>query len=141
MISTVEKVLFLKGVELFSQIPGEDLSQIGQIADEVEFEREALIIDEGELGDSMFLVISGQVRVHQGDKEIAVLGERQVVGEMAVLDSEPRSASVTAFSDVTLLRILQEDFSDILTEKPEIALNIIKVLSRRLRNTTSKSHA
>lgn len=141
MISTVEKVLFLKGVELFSQIPGEDLSQIGQIADEVEYEQGTLIIDEGELGDSMFLVISGQVRVHQGDKEIAVLGARQVVGEMAVLDSEPRSASVTALDDVILLRILQEDFSDILTEKPEIALNIIKVLSRRLRSTTSKSHA
>lgn len=139
MISTVEKVLFLKGVELFSQIPGEDLSQIGQIADEVEFERDAVVIDEGELGDSMFLLISGQVRVHQGDKEIAVLGERQVVGEMAVLDSEPRSATVTALTDVTLLRILQEDFSDILTEKPEIALGIIKVLSRRLRSTTSKS--
>lgn len=139
MISTVEKVLFLKGVELFSQIPGEDLSQIGQIADEVEVERDAVVIDEGELGDSMFLLISGQVRVHQGDKEIAILGERQVVGEMAVLDSEPRSATVTALTDVTLLRISQEDFSDILTEKPEIALGIIKVLSRRLRSTTSKS--
>ncbi|MFH1809836.1 MAG: cyclic nucleotide-binding domain-containing protein [Pseudomonadota bacterium] len=139
MISTVEKVLFLKGVELFGQISGEDLSQIAQIADEVEFEREQLVMREGELGDSLFLIISGQVRVHKVELEIAVLGERQVVGEMALLDSEPRSASVTAVTDVTLLRIQQEDFADILTEKPEIALGIIKVLSRRLRKTTSRA--
>ncbi len=139
MISTVEKVLFLKGVELFGQISGEDLSQIAQIADEVEFDADQLIIREGELGDSLFLIISGQVRVHQGEREIVVLGEAQVVGEMALLDAEPRSASVTSVSDVTLLRILQEDFSDILSEKAEIAQGIIKVLSRRLRTTTSKS--
>jgi CRP-like cAMP-binding protein len=139
MISTVEKVLFLKGVELFGQIAGEDLSQIAQIADEVEFDHEQQIIREGELGDSLFLIITGQVRVHKGELEIAVLGERQVVGEMALLDSEPRSASVTALTDVTLLRIQQEDFADILTEKPEIALGIIKVLSRRLRKTTSRA--
>jgi len=138
MISTVEKVLFLKGVELFGQISGEDLSQIAQIADEVDFEQDQRIILEGDLGDSLFLIISGKVRVHHEEQEIAVLGERQVFGEMALLDSEPRSASVTAVSDVTLLRIQQEDFSDIVTEKAEIAMGIIKVLSRRLRDTTHR---
>lgn len=139
MISTVEKVLFLKGVELFSQISGEDLSQIAQISDEVEFDQEQLIIREGDLGDSLFLIISGQVKVHIKEREVAVLGDRQVFGEMALLDSEPRSASVTALTAVTVLRIQQEDFADILTEKAEIALGIIKVLSRRLRATTSRS--
>ncbi|MBN2360951.1 MAG: cyclic nucleotide-binding domain-containing protein [Deltaproteobacteria bacterium] len=139
MISTVEKVLFLKGVELFGQIAGEDLAQIAQIADEVEFDQDQMIIREGDLGDSLFLIISGQVRVHQDEREIAQLGERQVFGEMALLDSEPRSASVTALSDVTLLRIQQEDFLDILTEKAEIALGIIKVLSRRLRDALRKN--
>lgn len=133
MISTVEKVLFLKGVDLFGVIPGEDLSQIAQIADEVDLDAGEPVFREGDLGDSLYLVVSGTVRVHSGEKEIALLGERQVFGEMALLDSEPRSASVTAVSDVTLLRIQQEDFADILSEKSEIAQGIIKVLSRRLR--------
>ncbi|MEW5855501.1 MAG: cyclic nucleotide-binding domain-containing protein [Myxococcota bacterium] len=138
MISTVEKVLFLKGVDLFSAIPGEDLSQIAQIADEVELDLGETIFKEGDLGDSLYLIVSGKVRIHRGDTEIAVLGERQVFGEMALLDSEPRSASVTALTDVTLLRIHQEDFADILAEKSEIAQGIIKVLTRRLRGQIKK---
>jgi CRP-like cAMP-binding protein len=138
VISTVEKVLFLKGVDLFSAIPGEDLSQIAQIADEVELDGGETVFKEGDLGDSLYLIVSGKVRVHKGAVEIAVLGERQVFGEMALLDSEPRSASITSVSDVTLLRIHQEDFADILAEKSEIAQGIIKVLSRRLRGQLNK---
>jgi CRP/FNR family cyclic AMP-dependent transcriptional regulator len=138
MISTVEKVLFLKGVDLFSAIPGEDLSQIAQIADEVELDTGETIFKEGEQGDSLYLIVSGRVRVHKGELEVAQLGERQVFGEMALLDSEPRSASITAMSDVALLRIQQEDFADILSEKGEIAQGIIKVLCRRLRGQLQK---
>ncbi len=138
MISTVEKVLFLKGVDLFSAIPGEDLSQIAQIADEVDMDAGEPVFKEGDLGDSLYLIVGGKVKIHRGPSEIAVLGERQVFGEMALLDSEPRSASATAVSDVTMLRILQEDFADILAEKSEIAQGIIKVLSRRLRGQLNK---
>ena len=138
MISTVEKVLFLKGVDLFSAIPGEDLSQIAQIADEVDMDAGEPVFKEGDLGDSLYLIVGGKVKIHRGASEIAVLGERQVFGEMALLDSEPRSASATAVSDVTMLRILQEDFVDILAEKSEIAQGIIKVLSRRLRGQLNK---
>jgi CRP/FNR family cyclic AMP-dependent transcriptional regulator len=138
VISTVEKVLFLKGVDLFSAIPGEDLSQIAQIADEVELDGGETVFKEGDPGDSLYLIVAGKVRVHKGATEIALLGERQVFGEMALLDSEPRSASITSVSEVTLLRIHQEDFADILSEKSEIAQGIIKVLSRRLRGQLNK---
>lgn len=135
MISTVEKVLLLKSIDLFSQIPGEDLSQIAQITDQVQFEEGDEIFHEGDPGDSLYLVIEGRIRVHRGGVEVAVLGERQVFGEMALLDSEPRSASVLAVTDLTLLKIARDDFNEILAEKAEIAQGIIKVLTRRLRNT------
>jgi CRP-like cAMP-binding protein len=133
MISTVEKVLFLKGIELFSQIPGEDLSQIALITDEVEYDEGESIFEEGDPGDSLYFVIEGKVRVHSGGVQLAVAGERQVFGEMAVLDGELRSASISALSDLTLLRIHRDDFKEILREKPEIAQGIIQVLTRRLR--------
>jgi CRP-like cAMP-binding protein len=139
MISTVEKVLFLKSIDLFSQIPGEDLSQIAQITDELHYEEGEQICREGDPGDSLYLIIEGRVRVHRGDHGIAELGERQVVGEMALLDSEPRSASVTALSPLTLLTLVRDDFNEILAEKAEIAQGIIKVLTRRLRATLSMS--
>jgi CRP-like cAMP-binding protein len=139
MISTVEKVLFLKSIDLFSQIPGEDLSQIAQITDEVHYEEGDEIFHEGDPGDSLYLVIEGRVRVHKGGHDLAVLGERQVFGEMSLLDSEPRSASVGAMTDLTLLKIARDDFNEILAEKAEIAQGVIKVLTRRLRNTLSLS--
>jgi CRP-like cAMP-binding protein len=133
VISTVEKVLFLKSIDLFSQIPGEDLSQIAQITDEVHFEEGDAIFAEGDIGDTLYFVIEGKVRIHSGADEVAVLGERQVFGEMALLDSQPRSASASVISDVTLLKIQRDDFNEILAEKSEIAQGIIKVLTRRLR--------
>jgi CRP-like cAMP-binding protein len=74
------------------------------------------------------------VRVHKQDRVIAELGERECFGEMAILDAAPRSATVTALDDTSLLKITREDFQEIMTEKPEIAMGIIKVLTRRLRD-------
>ncbi len=141
MISTVEKVLFLKSVDLFAKIPGEDLAQIAGIAQEISFEQGELIIQEGEMGDSLFLIIEGQVQVHRLAQEISRLGERDAFGEMALLDHEPRSASVTALSDVTCLKVEREDFFELMSEKIEIAHGIIRVLTHRLREANEKLSA
>jgi CRP/FNR family transcriptional regulator, cyclic AMP receptor protein len=134
LLTTVEKVLFLKSIELFSQIPGEDLAQVALIATEESREQGEEIFAEGESGDALYLVLEGKVRVHKDDRVIAELGERECFGEMAILDASPRSATVTALDNTNLLKISREDFQEIMSEKPEIALGIIKVLSHRLRN-------
>ena len=134
MITTVEKVLFLKSIDLFSQIPGEDLAQVALISTEEAREQGEEIFAEGEAGDALYLVLEGKVRVHKQDRVIAELAERECFGEMAILDAAPRSATVTAVSDANLLKISREDFEEIMSEKPEIALGIIRVLSRRLRD-------
>ena len=136
MLSTIEKVLFLKGVDLFSQIPAEDLAQIEQIAVETHFDRGQCIIKQGEIGDCLYLIIEGEVKVVMDEVEIARLGEKECVGEMSILDSEPRSASVFAVTDVVLLKIKQEDFYEMISERPEIAQGVITVLTRRLRFKT-----
>ncbi len=138
MISTVEKVLFLKSIDLFSQIPGEDLARVAQIAEEIDFEPSDTVISEGEIGDSMYLIVDGRVQVFKGDRLVVELGERECVGEMAILDSEPRSATVKTQSAVRALKIEREDFYDLMNEKLEIAQGIIKVLTRRLRKTTAR---
>jgi CRP/FNR family transcriptional regulator, cyclic AMP receptor protein len=137
MISTVEKVLFLKSIDLFSQIPSEDLAKIALISKEEEVESGEEIFAEGEAGDALYLVLNGKVRVHRSERMIAELGERECFGEMALLDAAPRSASVSALEETQVLKIEREDFQEIMSEKPEIALGIIKVLSTRLRNAIS----
>lgn len=139
-ISTVEKVLFLKSIDLFSQIPGEDLSQIALITDEVQFDTGEEIVRQGDNGQTLFLIIAGKVRIHATGvaDDLAVLGERGVFGEMSLLDNEPRSASVTAMTDVVCLKIERDDFNEILAEKSEIAQGVIKVLTRRIRDTLDR---
>lgn len=139
-ISTVEKVLFLKSIDLFSQIPGEDLSQVALITDEVQFDTGEEIVRQGDNGQTLFLIIAGKVRIHVTGvaDDLAVLGERGVFGEMSLLDNEPRSASVTAMTDVVCLKIERDDFNEILAEKSEIAQGVIKVLTRRIRDTLDR---
>jgi CRP/FNR family cyclic AMP-dependent transcriptional regulator len=80
MLSTVEKVLFLKSVDLFSKITGEDLNQVAGIAEEVNFEQDELIFQEGEMGDSLYLIVDGSVVVHRQAKEITRLIAKEAFG-------------------------------------------------------------
>lgn len=132
-LTVVEKVLFLKGIDLFSALAGEDLAEIAAITEEVTRDRGEVILTEGEHGDALYFVIEGRVAVKKGAKVLAELGEREVFGEMALLDPGPRSATVEALDDVTLLAIARDDFDDLMRERPEVPIGVLKVLVRRLR--------
>ena len=132
---TVQKILFLRNVPLFSGMPPSELSYLAGIAEEVVYSAGSPIIREGEHGDSMFLIAEGEVQIHRGEGQLAVLRQQDYFGEMSILDGEPRSASASALTDCLLLRINQADFHDILSHHFEVALTIIRTLTRRLRNT------
>jgi CRP-like cAMP-binding protein len=133
MMPTVEKVLFLKRVPLFAGVPTRDLVPVAGIAEEVPSEAEERIITEGEPGSAMYLIVEGEVAIHRGDRRLAVLHPQDCFGEMSILDHEPRSASATALTDCLLLKVDQEHFHGILAQNPEVALAIIRTLTRRLR--------
>lgn len=137
-MTTVEKVFFLKGVSIFSAVPGEELAEIALITEEVDRSPGEVFIREGDVDDSLYVVVEGRVRVQRGDRVLAELGEREVVGELALLDPAPRNATVSAITDVTLLRLDGDAFSEIMREKHEIAQGITKVLVRRLRLAGAK---
>ncbi len=133
MITTAEKVLFLKGIELFAAVPSEDLVEIAAITTEVAADESEEVFREGDRGDALYLVVDGSVRVERGGRTLAVLGVRDVFGEMSLLDAEARSATAVAVSGLTLLRIGRDDFTAVLRERPEVAAGVLRVLSRRLR--------
>ena len=137
MYSTLEKTIFMKGVDLFRDISGEEVSHVAQIAEEIEYGSEQTIFDEGDVGDSMFIIVDGAVRIHKGNKELAVLSIGKFVGEMALLDQEPRSASVTSTEETTLLEINGEDFYDLMACRMEIMQGIVKILTQRLREANA----
>ena len=137
MYSTLEKTIFMKGVDLFRDISGEEVSHVAQIAEEIEYDSEQTIFKEGDVGDSMFIIVDGAVRIHKGDKELAVLSKGKFVGEMALLDQEPRSASVTSTEETTLLEINGEDFYDLMASRMGIMQGIVKILTQRLREANA----
>ena len=131
---TVEKILFLKNVPLFSKLPPEELGHLAGIAEEIVYPEGEVIIREGDHGEEMFLIVEGEVEITRGSESLAVLRSQDYFGEMSILDGEPRSATITAKADCLLLRIRQSDFYDILERHFNVALTIIHTLTRRLRD-------
>ena len=134
MLTTVEKALALKKVELFSDVPGEALSDIAFLLNEVFFEKGAYIVSEEEIGRELYIIIKGSVDIISNATIIDSAKKGAYFGEMAIIDSQPRSADVIATQDVTLLKMDKDDFHEILKQRPEVAIGIIKVLNRRIRN-------
>jgi hypothetical protein len=134
MLSTVEKVLILKTVSMFSQTPDHVLADVANLLEEVDVSEQETIFTQGDPGDSLYVIVDGKVRVHDGERLLNYLGERDVFGEMALLDPEPRLASVTAVEATRLFRLDQAPFYELMAERPEVATGIIRVLSGRLRN-------
>ncbi|MEZ0612098.1 cyclic nucleotide-binding domain-containing protein [Fibrella sp. WM1] len=132
-VSTIERVFLLKNSRLFSDTPANVLASIAPIMKEVTFTDGEAIVQQGDIGTSLFVLFDGQVGVYTGDTLLAELGRGDVFGELALLDAEPRSATVTAQGDVLAFRIDQDDFYDLMEERPEVLRNIIGLLSRRIR--------
>lgn len=136
MLLTIEKVMILKDVEIFSTTPEEDLIEVASIVEEVSVEKDTEFIKKDDIGTSMYIIIEGEMKVHDGDKELAVLGNRKVFGELAALDPEPRSASITALKDTHLFRLDQGPLYDLMAEHVEVVRGIMHVLCNRMRNAT-----
>ncbi|GAB4441537.1 MAG: hypothetical protein OHK0015_38990 [Chloroflexi bacterium OHK40] len=133
MLTTLEKVLILKSVSIFSDTADVVLAEVAAILSEEEVPAGTPIFARGDLGTSMYVIVSGRVRVHDGERTLNELGSRDVFGEMALLDPEPRIASVTAIEDTLLFRVDHEPFVQVMADRVEVALGIIRVLTRHLR--------
>lgn len=133
MLLTIERVAILKSIEIFSETPDQILASVARIIEEVELMPGEAFIQEGESGDCLYVVVEGLVRVHQRGETLLELGPGKMVGELALLDPEPRSASVTAVTDTLLFRIDKEPFNEVMADRPEIAQGVIRTLVRRVR--------
>ena len=143
-LSLMERILFFKRVPLFANLSSRDIKQVAALAQEESFPDGVNIVREGEIGDVMFIIISGEVRVlmTQGQKEVELARRKagEYVGEMALISREPRSATVTAVGDVRALCIDQKSFESLLRDRPDASLAVIQVLCERLKEASGKLH-
>ena len=87
----------------------------------------------------MYIIQQGNIKIHKGTTTLAILKEKEVFGELSLLDADTRSASATADTDCILYKIDQEPFYELMDERPEVAKGFIKILCQRLRIMNEKS--
>lgn len=138
MLTSVERLLFVRAVPIFQELRDDFLVRVASVMDELSFPANHTIFTEGQEGRSLYIVVSGSVRVHIGDRELTQLSEGACFGEMSLFDAEPRSASVTTLKTCECLVLTQMQLYDAIDETPGIAINIIRLLSRRIRELNSK---
>jgi CRP-like cAMP-binding protein len=138
MLTTVEKVIFLQGIDIFEHTLTEDLAHIALITEEVDLKENAIIFKEGDISDAMYMVIDGKVRLTRDKHEIMVAGRKDVFGSWALFDDEPRIVTATTLEECSLLRIYKEDFIDLLADHVEITQSILKTMVKRLRNLMAR---
>lgn len=134
----IDKVMALKAVNIFSNLPEHILAEIAEIIDIEEHTEGETIINKGYIGNSMYLIRKGKVKVHDGDKIFARLNENDIVGELSLLAPVPRTANVIATENLVLFKIEREYFMDLLYEEPELMHGIMEVLVNRIMHLNDK---
>jgi len=145
MLSTIERVIFLKEVPFFSEMTIGQIRALAGIAEEVHYEDDQVIFREGEAGGTLYVIVSGRVAIeHQAESSsgsvarLATLEARQYFGESSIFDELPRSASAIAVGPTHLLSIRKEPLVALVQTDPTLALELIRVLSLRLRQANEQ---
>ena len=134
MLSLVEKVLILKSAPLFAETSDHVLAEIAGLVEQVPFEKDQAVFHQGDPGDSLYVIVSGSVRVWDGDRLLNELKEGDAFGELALLDPEPRLGTVKAAETTQLLRLDSASFREVLESQPEVSSAILRVVTKYLRS-------
>lgn len=138
MLSIIEKVIFLQDVDIFKHISSEDLSYVASITVEQNVEKESVIYKEGDISDSMYMVIDGKVRLHVGESLVMIAELNDVFGAWSLFDDEVRLISATAFEDSLLLKIDKANMIELLADHVGVTEGILKAMAKRLQNIARK---
>ncbi|HEY5920797.1 MAG TPA: cyclic nucleotide-binding domain-containing protein [Kofleriaceae bacterium] len=143
-LTTIEKMMLIRQVPIFAELDAEDLEELASIVEERRIAADKDLFREGDVGDAVYLIIKGRVRVFVGggerpEKTINELGPGACIGEMAVLDASPRSATVRALEATRALRVPGEGFKRVMSERSEMSEAIVAELVRRMRGMMAEA--
>lgn len=134
MLTEEDKLQFLQQTELFAEIPESELKAISQIASEVAYPADSMLFEEGDEGDSLYLIIDGKVSIIKAGTEVLFFDEKgYCLGEIALIDNKPRSATVKTVKPTQFLRITRNDFYNAMAREPRIGSGMFRVLNDKIR--------
>jgi CRP/FNR family cyclic AMP-dependent transcriptional regulator len=138
-----ERTQTLKAVPFFTQLSDRELDVVRAVSTEKTYPKNAVVLTEGEMGDSLYMIQSGKVKVFIGDEDgreiiLKILGPGDFFGEMSMIDKQPRSASVTTIEASTFLVLSHAAFERCVEQAPRIANMVMRVLAQRVREADRK---
>ncbi len=140
-MSLNEEVELLRNIPLFVNVEPSKLKLLAFASERVTFQDGQTVCHQGEIGDAAYLIVDGKADVivdtPSGPVTVAKVGKNDLVGEIAILCDVPRTATITANSELTTLRISKDLFFRLVTEFPQMAVEIMRVLAQRLERTTA----
>jgi CRP-like cAMP-binding protein len=144
-MSLAEEVEALKKIPLFANIELSKLKLLAFTSERLAFRGGEVICQQGEMGDAAYIIMDGEadviVEVDGEPRTVTTLGKNDFVGEISILCDVPRTATVKAKSDVTTLMITKELFFRMVTEFPQMAVEVMRELALRLERTTKAAFA
>ena len=135
----IEKLLILRSSEIFVNTPEQELIDLAMILEEVLIEPGVKIFSKGDVGNCMYFIVKGKIRIHDGEHTFAILEDGEILGELSLMDSESRSANATALEESIILKLVQEPFYEIILDNADVLKGILKTLCKRLRDMDAKS--
>ena len=128
-----DKVSVLRAVPLFADLDERSLQAVALLAREVQFKAGEAFMLEGEIGDEFYVIVEGSVRIDKGDRTIRSMAAGGFLGEIALLEQKPRSATATATTDVRALEIRSHEFKRLIETMPTVNQRVRAAIQRRER--------
>ena len=144
-LTTIEKMMLIRQVPIFADLTADDLEELASVVEERRVDPGKDVFREGDPGDAVYLIVKGSVVVFTGgdgtrpERVLSELGAGACIGEMAVLDASPRSATVRALERTRTLRVPGEGFKRVMSERPEMSQAIVAELVKRMRGMMMQS--
>jgi|SRR5919106_1399676 CRP-like cAMP-binding protein len=132
-LTTIEKVIFLKSVDIFEHAPIEELGRVAALMEEAQFEAEETIYREGEPLEAIYIILKGRVAVQSNGKVIREMGEKRAVGTLSALDFNSALRTVKAIEPIHALKLQVQDFQDILSLDFELVKAVFRVVAQQIR--------
>jgi CRP-like cAMP-binding protein len=136
-LTTIEKVIFLKSVDIFDHAAVEKLGAVAALTEEIHFEDGETIVHEAEPTDAIYFILKGRVSIERNGQRPRELGEKQVFGTVAALDFGPAIHTVKSIDPVDALKLNAQDFHDILSLDFELVQAVFRALCRLIRESQS----
>jgi CRP-like cAMP-binding protein len=127
-LTTIEKVIFLKSVDIFEHATVEQLGRIAGLMEEINFPAGETIYKEGEPGDALYVILRGRVLIERNGSALRELNEREAFGTLEVLDFHPRAATVKAIDPVRALELNGQQFYELLAVDIEMVQAVFRTL-------------